>query len=374
MYFRKSCYSRHYLILLSLLLFLQGCTNEYAQLLQQEHAVTSHRLKQLEAQLQSGNLSNAELIKNYAKSLKEIKPELSLVSETMAQDATSQGILYQNLLRRLNAISLEPENRAYYDSASLELRSLNAGSDPVVFNDALIDIANTLADLSDGELPRVEIPRNVETAYVKGSQGVVPGSYLIGNPSYGEFRQDGSSDKSLWHWYGQYAFFSSLFSGPSYYRGQIYDTDWYGRNRYSYHRDYGRSTYGSSYDRQRTKEIDNRLVSKGTSVPKPKKEYGSVKGKQRVSTYTTMRKDYLQKSGVKYGAGESGPRHSNTPSKRDSSLFSGNRSGTSHSTTNVYNRTSSTTTPKRSSSLFGSTSSSSRSSSRSSGGRSRGGK
>jgi hypothetical protein len=51
-----------------------------------------------------------------------------------------------------------------------------------------------------------------------------PGMAYVGDPATGEWRQD-SNGNSFWHYYGQYAFFSSLIGGPTpyHYRSE-YDT------------------------------------------------------------------------------------------------------------------------------------------------------
>jgi hypothetical protein len=336
---------------LVLLLLLAGCTNEYTADLQQNKQIVSSKLEALGQQLDARQLSNSRLIETYAEKLSAAKPELRSVTELLAKDATSNGTLYKSLQSRLAAVPDEVENRNQFIPAFEELQSLNAATDPAIFNDSLLDQVNTLADLSEGELPRVSIPQDEDVSSVKGG-GHVAGSYLVGNPAYGQWKTD-SGGSSFWEFYGQYRLFSDLFLGRDYYRGPIHYDDWYGgRPRYSYYNDYARSTYGTRSDRNAAKQRNQAMAKKGISPAKPKKTYGSVQGRKRVSTYTSMQKSYRNNVSKKFGAGD-GPRHVGGTAKRQSSLFGGKTSTVG-----------STTPAKRSSSLFGS---SFRSSSRSSG-------
>jgi len=340
-------------LLLAAPLLLAGCSNEYAEDLQMNKEVVTARLTTLGQQLDAQKLSNSRLIAAYAEKLSASKPEFRSVTDLLAKDATSKGPLYLGLKTRLAAVPDRVDNRNQYVPAFQELQSLNAAADPVIFNDSLLDVVNTLADLSDGELPRISIPRDEDVSNVKGG-GQVAGSYLVGNPAYGQWKTD-SSGSSFWAFYGQYRLFTDIFSGRNYHRGPIRYDDWYGgRSRYSHYNDYGRSTYGTREDRSRSETRNRAMARKGVTPAKPKKTYGSVQGNKRVSTYATMQKNYNNKVSKKFGAGD-GPRHAGSTAKRQSNLFGG-KTGTGRAT--------STAPPKRSSSLFGS---SSRSSTRSSG-------
>ncbi len=328
--------------LLAALLLLAGCSNEYTEDLQQNKATVTYRLAALEQQLDARQLSNSRLIATYAEKLSASKPEFSSVTDLLAKDATSKGPLYQGLKTRLAALPDKVDNRNQYVPAFQELQSLHAATDPVIFNDSLLDVVNTLADLSDGELQRVNIPRDEDTSNVKGG-GQVAGSYLVGNPAYGQWKTD-SSGSSFWAFYGQYRLFSDIFLGRNTYRGPIRYDDWYGgRARYSYYNDYARSTYGTREDRSATKTRNQAMARKGITPAKPKKTYGSVQGNKRVSTYATMQKNYNNNISKKFGAGN-GPRHAGDTAKRQSSLFGGKTS---------TGRATSTAPPKRTSSLFG---------------------
>lgn len=335
-------------------LLLQGCSNEYANNLQQNKAQVEMQMSNLGQQLDSGQLANARLITAYVDKLKAAQPELESVATLMAKDATTEGALYQGLKKRLAQVPDTVDNKHEYVPAHQELQSLLAATDPVIFNDSLLDVVNTLADLSKGELTRISIPQDADVANVKGS-GEVAGSYLVGNPAYGEWKID-SSGRSIWEYYGMYRLFSDLFTGPGYHRGPIFYDDWMGdRPRYSYHRDYGRSTYGSTADRNNYKRRQSSLATKGITPAKPKKSYGSAEGRKRVSTYASMQRNYTSNVSKKYGASD-GSRHRTSKDKRRSNLFAAK--------TTTGAKATSTSLSKRTSSLFGS---SARSSSRSRG-------
>jgi len=340
-------------------LTLTGCGNNYSEQLQGEYSKVEQNLVTLERLLYNRQLTNAKIVDIYAKKLAQIKPDFKPIAESMAKDSTEKGVLYTGLVKRLKKVNREPENKQQFQLAHQSLVSIDIAADPVVFNDALLDLINTMAELSGGQLETVSIPKDSQKANVRG-ETVTPGSYLVGNPSYGEYRQS-SSGSSMWHWYGQYAFFSSLMRGGLYNQSPIYYNDWNRRPRYSYYNDYGRNTYGSTSDRNQTRQRNNTMRDQGYTPAKPKKQYGSVKGRQRMSTYAQQKSTQSTK---KYGSSNSGARHADKSSnKRSSNYFSGNKSSSNKSQP----------VTKRSSSFFGS--SSARNSSRSSSGsRSFGGK
>ncbi|MBF0265441.1 MAG: hypothetical protein HQL46_09220 [Gammaproteobacteria bacterium] len=312
---------RAFLFIILFALILAGCGNEYEAKIQLEHASTKSQLDALGNALDRKDLINIKLVDIYARKLANLKPELKPVSRALAKDATREGSLYKGLNDRLAKVNLKPENKQEYIRSLESLTSVYAGSDKTVFNDSLLDLINTMADLSDGQLARVSIPKNENTAHVKGEK-VTPGSYLVGNPVYGSYRQD-SNGNSFWHWYGQYAFFSSMFNGSRYNNGPIYYDRWNSTPRYSYYNDYGRSGYGSRTDRSYTSGQNKKMRNSGISPAKPKKQYGSVQGRKRMSTYSQQNKNINNNMGKKYGSGGSGPRHSGIDSgKRSSSLFS----------------------------------------------------
>ncbi len=312
--------------LVTVLLTLQGCSNQYEEATREAYGTTQQRLLELGKKIEVGQVSNALLIKTYARQLSQAQPALDEVAQVLGRDATTEGPQYQGLLERLKKIDQQPDNKGQFVPVFQELEALHAATDPLVYNDALLDVVNTLADLSGGTLARINIPKDAQTADIEGG-GTVPGSYLVGNPNYGHWNQD-SSGNSFWSWYGKYALFSSVIRGfggfgSNYHSGPIYHDSWYKRDRYGYYHDYGRKTYGTGTDRHSWDRGQKRLEKKGIKTPKPK-NYGSVSGQKRVSTYASMR----QKSASTLRSG-SIPSTSGKTAKRSSSFFGSSTRGTS---------------------------------------------
>ncbi len=135
---------------LLLFLFLSGCSNQYSAEINDYAPQIAERLEILGSNLDSKALANGRLIEEYAQRVALLKPELAAVTESLAQDATRSGALYQGLMARYEAVNLEPDTVEEYQKALFELESLHAATDPAVFNDSLIDQVNTLANLSAG--------------------------------------------------------------------------------------------------------------------------------------------------------------------------------------------------------------------------------
>lgn len=318
-------------LLLYLVLFaatlgaLQGCSNQYAEDITQQYGAVKQRLADLGQRLESGQVANALLIKTYARQLVDQKPELEEVVQALRKDATTEGPMYQGLLQRLGRVNQKPENKHQYVPAFQELEALWAAADPVIYNESLMDVVNTLADLSGGALARINIPKDAKTSDVAGTNGAVPGSYLVGNPNYGQWMSD-ASGSSFWQWYGQYRLFTDLLGGFGGYRaGPIYFDSWYRRPRYSYHQDYGRGTYGTYSDRKGWEQGNKRLAGKGIKAPKPK-HYASVAGQRRVSTYASMRSKTT--SDLRARRVPTASSRSSAVAKRPSSFFGSSSRGT----------------------------------------------
>ncbi len=339
------------LLALLLLLVLQGCSNQYQQAYENNFKRVTANLEAIGKALDDEDpmLTNALIIKKYAKSLAEKHPEYEDIATQLGRAATRGGAPYQGLKKRLQSMPQKVENSHQYELANTELKQLNMAVDPLIFNDSLLDVVNTLADLSGGDLNRISIPKDTAVSTLAGGQ--VPGSYLVGNPSYGQWKQD-SSGGSFWEFYGQYRLFSDLLGGPGYYGGRIGYDDWNSSPRYSYYRDYGSDLYGSRSDQEFRRTRDSKMESKGVKHAKPSLKYGSPVGQKRHSNYVAAKKDASATAGRKYGA-SGGPKHyGGKTDKRSSSAFSSFRSNK-----NAGN------SGKRSSSIFGA---SSRNSSRSS--------
>ena len=154
------------------------------------------------------------------------------------------------------------------------------------YNDALSDTVNVLADLSNGELARVNAVSQQAEQRMNRSKDHGAGSQYIGNPHYGRWSH--GSGGSFWAWYGQYAFFSSMLGGRPYYYHN------WSRNRgYSYYHDVGRSNYTSRSQRTRQAATETRarkqFGSGGHKSPYAKTRSGAS-GLSKAST--TPRRSY----------------------------------------------------------------------------------
>lgn len=239
-------FSLLWLVLLGLL--LSGCGNRYQEQLTQLYQRDQQSLAELKDQLDKRQLANALLIDKYAIKLMEFKPDYSDVASLLKKEATSRGNAYIALQKRLQQVNLEPKDEASAAAALQELELINAAADPIEFNNALGDVVNTLASLSDGQLPVVNVPPS-QVATAKQANA------LIGNPAYGQWKQ-GNDGRSFWEWYGMYALFSNVMGGRSYYNS------WAGRPHYSYYGNYGRSRWGSDRDINRNVNLSKKNPSR----------------------------------------------------------------------------------------------------------------
>ena len=270
--------SRFFVICL-LLLSLWGCGEQEREKERLELGIVAVRseLKDLARALDSDRVRNAVLLKQYASLLEQQRPELFELLAAIAQDASSAGPLYQGLLTRFKSVSdIQGSSLSYSEFPSWhdrlqELHALRQAASVAMFNDALSDPVNVLADLSGGSLARVNaISAEAEQA-ASGNQSNIPAQQMVGNPHYGSW--SGSGANSLWVWYGQYALISRLLGGgPNYYG------NWGSRRNYSYYHDVGRRGYSSPSTRK----------SQGVREQAAKKDFRS-QGKRFSSPYARTR-------------------------------------------------------------------------------------
>jgi len=292
--------ARRFTFVYLLVLLLSACGgNPYAEKIQTQYYQTQQSVLHLKTLLRDKTLSNTKIVAVYARQLMQLKPEFKVVAQALAKDATEKGVLFSQIVERLERVNKAPENKQAFEQASQALLAIDRAADPVIFNESLLDLINTMAELSGGKLASLSVPKRSTT------ENITAGSYLVGNPSYGQYRRD-NTGYSVWHWYGQYAFFNRLIGGGRFNRGPIYYDDWNRRRHSSYYHDYGRNAYGSSRDRQQTSQRNARMRSEGHTPAKPKKQYGSVQGRQRVSSYQQQDKKRVHKAAKKQ---KSGARH-----------------------------------------------------------------
>lgn len=238
---------------------LVGCSSEqdkWQQQLDQQVLATETKLIRLKKHIDSNHIANVGVLKQYASVIRQSKPDVGQLADALAQDATTQGPTIRSLESRLSdaksdiptavGIGYESVNKVYQ-----ELSAIETAANPDTYGMLLSDPINVLADMSDGSLARVAAMSRDASARINDADDYGAGSQLVGNPQYGSWNSGGSGG-SFWQWYGQYAFFSSMFHRPIYY------SSW-GRHRdYSYYHDYGRSAYTSPAQRRSQQSIERR--------------------------------------------------------------------------------------------------------------------
>ena len=181
------------------------------------------RVVQLGDALKNGQVRNATLIQQYAAKVSAQKPSLSSLVNEFKKDASTQGPMYLSLLDRVNTAKNQPQMFASSQALYDELLNIYQAADPVLYSEALSDPLNVLADMSDGQLPRINSLSKAQSKQANNAQDFGTGEQLIGNPSYGHW-QTGSNGMSFWAWYGMYSMMGDLFGRRTYYN------DW-GRSR-----------------------------------------------------------------------------------------------------------------------------------------------
>ena len=248
------------------LFLLSACGDPIKEQALQQLPITELRVAQLGDALTKGQVRNATLIQQYAAKVSAQKPSLSSLVNEFKKDASTQGPMYLALLDRVNTAKNQPQMFASSQALYDELLNIYQAADPVLYSDALSDPLNVLADMSDGQLPRISALSKSQSQKANNAQDFGTGEQLIGNPSYGQW-QTGSNGMSFWAWYGMYSMMGDLFGRRTYYN------DW-GRSRnYSYYNDYGRTRYSSPSQLKKQTALDQRtkksFASRGQKYASP---------------------------------------------------------------------------------------------------------
>ena len=315
--FKKIC-TRSMLVLT--LFLLSACGDPIKEQAMQQLPITEQRVAQLGDALNNGQVRNAKLIQQYATKVAAQKPNLSSLVDEFKKDASTQGPMYRALLDRVNTAKNQPQMFASSQALYDELLNIYQAADPVLYSDALSDPLNVLADMSDGQLPRVNSLSKAQSQKANNAQDFGTGEQLIGNPSYGNW-QTGSNGMSFWAWYGMYSMMGDLMGRRTYYN------DW-GRNRnYSYYNDYGRTRYSSPSQLNKQTSLDQRtkksFASKGQKYTSPysKNRTGSSslsgKSKTAQTSANRFRSNTVKKSSyASKSSKNSSFRNSNTKTSR----------------------------------------------------------
>lgn len=240
-----------------------------------ETKLAERSIEDLAVHLKQGRITNALILKTYADILGSSNPELASLAKALSSNADIDGPAYQGLLNRLGEskkitgtfAKKTGDIHSLFVQQQNELQSIDQAANAANFNLMLADPINVLAGLSKGALSKVSngVPD-------KAGADAIPGSELVGNPNYGEWKQS-SNGSSFWAFYGQYAFFSSLFSGPVSYGG------WSNNRTPSYYSDRGRHHYTSKQQASNLKAANTRERKKFQSEGKAfKSPYAKNKG------------------------------------------------------------------------------------------------
>ena len=298
------------LFMLPLIFSISGCSDTEKEFIDASKIAVENKISNLQLKLKRNEIRNAVLLKTYASKLRSMKPDLVELAKVFELDAFPNGPAIKGFKERLQVVKSNPksigDNRAIIE----ELESLDVAVDPEVYNNSLIDVINTLAELSGGALPKISEPKVKEK---KGEESATSGAgrRLVGNPTYGYWQSSGG--QSFWVWYGQYSMFRSLWGRPYYYHSWYYDRPW------SYYNDYGRSMYSSRSQRTQYSNLK-------TSNQRKIKEYGAKKGRSYSSYSGTKSNSSFKPSAT--GRNSSGYRSAS--SSRSSSSYS-SRSSSSYS-------------------------------------------
>jgi|TARA_B110000211_G_scaffold235005_1_gene308312 hypothetical protein len=259
-------------IIILLMFLLCACGDPIKEQIAQQIPLTEQRIDLLAQALDSGQVRNANLIRQYADRLLQDKPDYKPLIDEFLKDSGTQGPMYLALVDRLNTVKNQPQmfqnSQALYD----ELLNLYQAADPVLYSDALSDPLNVLADMSEGTLPRVNAMSKAQSLAANKAQDFGTGEQLIGNPAYGNWTT-GSNGMSFWAWYGMYSMMGDLFGSR-----RTYYNDW-GRSRnYSYYNDYGRKRYSSPDQLRKQTDLDTRTKK---SFERRGQKYTSAYSKNR---------------------------------------------------------------------------------------------
>lgn len=248
------------LVIFCFSLLVTGCGDERQERIDTNIISAEYLIDNLGASLDNNNIRNAMLLNQYASLLSVDKPELTPLLEQLSRDATRDGPTYLGLLQRLKTLREQPQVIGDIEAQLYETEVLIEASDPALFNDALSDPINVIADMSDGKLARINAISQQQSLSANGAEDNGAGSQLVGNPGYGQW-QSNSSGMSFWQWYGMYSMFSAITNPVRYDR-------WSSRRDYSYYNDVGRNRYTSP---QQTK-------SQNDLATKTKKQFGNNRG------------------------------------------------------------------------------------------------
>jgi len=289
-------------LLFGLLGSLTSSEDEVLEIRTELTKTVDRQLAHLNGLLADGTLKNAALLNQYARIVKDSKPELSELVTELAKDAKPNNPRIAQYQERLS--KTRSQNAYDHEVVIEELDKLKNATNSEIYNDSLLDLVNTIAQLSDGKLAPLSEPQSSLTRDQQEDNG--PGSRLVGNPNYGHWNSHNGN--SFWVWYGQYRLFSDLlWPRPYMYNRWHYNRPW------SYYNDYGRGFYSSRSQRQSFNNTQTRntqtLKDYGRKSGRSYSSYSSAKKNTSFNpSQSTASASNRQKSSYSRSSGSSGSR------------------------------------------------------------------
>ena len=302
-------------------LLLVACGDDRPERLQANIKTADYLIQSLGSKLDAKGIRNAIILQQYAELLTKQKPELSPLLTELAKDGTRNGPMYGSLNDRLSTLKSQPDVLGDIEAQLYESEILVEASDPALFNDALSDPINVIADMSDGQYARVNAISQSQSLQANNAEDHGAGSQLVGNPGYGHW-QSNNSGVSFWQWYGMYSMFSAISPRPIGYYG------WSSRRDYSYYNDVGRNRYTSPKQKKSQNDLAQR--SKKTFANKGGFSSPYAKSKTGASSMSTASKKAQKAASF---AGKSSYSKQKSSSKKSSSSSSSSSFRNSKSTT-----------------------------------------
>ncbi|MBF0135865.1 MAG: hypothetical protein H7833_12595 [Magnetococcus sp. DMHC-1] len=201
-------------ILWGCLILLMGCSsgNNAAEQLQKDMLGVEQGIAQLRKGLGEAAVRNAGILTAYVDIVKTERSDLVPLLTQLGQEATPQSPRITRMeqeLASLRATLAKDPTAAWLRPAVNHLRT---EVQPEAYDASLVETINIVADLSKGKLSKLPTP--VAKADEKETKAT-PGSALVGNSAYGEWRQDGSGNR-VWNWLDAYALFRILDNNRAY--------------------------------------------------------------------------------------------------------------------------------------------------------------
>lgn len=282
-------FAKRIIIGLVALFLLVSCSDPNLPKIDSKTEIIKSQITDLKSSLDERTLVNAAILESYIVKTKASNPEYESILTALSRQYTSKNSGVAKLEERLAAAHKDLGSGVLTSGEALaELENLKLASDKDTFNDSLVDEINTVAALSNGALKPLNQPEGKE---------LKAGANLVGNPTYGRWRQGGGS--SFWVWYGQYSMFRSVFGRPRY-------SSWYYNRPWSY----GYDVYNNNYGSRRWKQSENQTLNQNYNKVR---EYGR----------TTNRKpsNYANRANSKVMARPSGRGNSLSSTRRRTASY-----------------------------------------------------